>query len=462
MNISKNENLNGKEIDTAASDTAANTPLAQAPVQNYAAPKPLTKKQKLRLIIGCSIAACFLVLYLVGSSLTSKERAVENFKKAMTGKNAKKVASMLVSSDKRLTIDEKGVKPLFAYMDKNPSSLNNVLNSLDNSNSVISVKKQGKKFLFFDNYVFEIKPVFFNVNTNYKDTKIFVDDKEIVTADKEDFSAEVGPFIPGLHNIKAVLKGDYVDLQKASEVTAFDSFGDNNQLPVDLSIEASTLEINTSFIDSKIFINGKDTGLTTSEAKKLGPVAINTGLKLYIQKDLPFGTCKSEEIEIKDSYIELNLQASEDVKTSVSNSISQYFTSEVQAYNALDISKLKFTTEVQKSLISSDIENFKSENKIYSGKLEKIELDMDSLKLSDESVEMSPNYVVVVGAKLYYDDAAYYKGDTGIASQKHEQDVEITLCYNVAAKVWQVNNNNYYYSFDSNSKNKKELALPKQ
>src|SRR5690606_23605186 len=102
-------------------------------------------------------------------------------------------------------IDEKSIAGLMEYFDENPDQIKNVITNLKNQSKTIDNFKEDKKdyrgyglvrlahdgkFLFYDKYELKIESVYLTVETNYKDTVIYVDNNEVGKADEPYFRSE--------------------------------------------------------------------------------------------------------------------------------------------------------------------------------------------------------------------------------------------------------------------------------
>ena len=341
---SKQENNDGEEFEEQASSLQiAPTKIivqGQGLKNNIKVNIKLTKTQKLIALAIGIVFVLAIISYNIGALLTSREKVVAQFNKALISKNSSQLAKYIVSLDIKQEIIAKDLNGLLNYIDKNPSYRNEITKSIEkqfsnialssnlkdsskdinvsgkleinNTYDLFTLKKMGKTWVFYDRYVFELKPVYINVQTNYKDAQIFLGDNLICTADKQDYTKEVGPYIPGLYKIKAVLKGAYGELEKSIDVdlVSVDNSTNKNQKikAVELYLEGYEVTVDSNYEDAKLFANGKDTGLLVKDAKEIGPISKDGSVKLYAQKEFAWGVLKSEEVKItKDSSIYLRL-----------------------------------------------------------------------------------------------------------------------------------------------------------
>jgi uncharacterized membrane protein YvbJ len=444
--------------------------------------KKMSKKQKLFSAIIAGLILFLFIGYQVGSSLTSKENAMENLKTAIVEKDAKELSNLLVSEDPRLEISEKEVKGLLDYMEQNPKKLTEVMenikkqaNYLDgkkpegkaeeaaafledlagsSTNSIMNLTKQGKTALFFDSYRFEVVPTYLKLYTNYKGTELYINDKKVATAKEENYQKEFGPFVPGMYKVKAVYKDEYTTLKTEEDISVTDGSGD-----VDLYLEGESIYIDSNFEDASVFVNGKDTKLTVEEARKFGPVSMDGSMKLHVEKEFPWGTAKSEEIPVteEESSYELEISGVTDkTKEVIMQNVFDAEKSWFESLTSLDSSKLAGFSEELNSELAEDIKDVKEDKETYVGKGPVlVAFDMDSFEVYEKDGTYSSS---VVGNFLWHGDTANSDASPeAIKETKEKEHTEFytyTLVYNSENKTWLLESieNRYGYEFENEKK----------
>jgi uncharacterized membrane protein YvbJ len=267
--------------------------------------QPLSKKNKLLLGIGAFIVVLFGGLYMAGSSYYGEEKVMDRFIKAIQEEDMETVVELSMTDDPNLKIDEEGMKPLLAYMKENPSYLNGLNESfkyrIQGQDVVLSdeiqLVKNGKKFGIFDNYVFKIKPYYVKVKTNGKGTVIYKGEQEIATSDQSEFSKEVGPFLPGVHQFKAILKDELVTLDKEEDVTLMGvSTSPKN---IDLKLNGHYITVQSNVDDATLYVNGKEKGKLEDGKIEVGPISNDGSTEIYLEKEFSFGKVQTEKVKVK-------------------------------------------------------------------------------------------------------------------------------------------------------------------
>lgn len=435
--------------------------------------EPMSKKhKKLFILVGIAIILLFGA-YKTGETLTSKDRLINNFEKALITKNSSKVAELLSSSDKKLIINKDSIQSLMKYLDKNPQLeketisdlrqqsgyLNNTkgndVNSFGNQmakelfyNKLVNLKKDGK-ILFFDTYKLEIESVYLTLQTNYKNTDLYIDGKNIGKSSKLDFKKTYGPFVPGIHTAEAKLKTTYVDLKTKDDIIL--TTGDETK---DLYLDGRDLTVNLPNNGpengtAKLFINGKDVGVDLYKNPTFGPILTDGTMKMYVESTLPWGQVKTDEVPIKKEEMNVNFVNS-DLKNTIMETINKSIDEEMEAYTTADVSKFTTASENYKDDIKSSADYNKSDNYIYKGSHKYTKFDLDSIYLYNED----DKWVVTIDAEVgYFDDYFYNDEEPNLEDNSKSHTFE--LYYDKTINNWLVDNK--YDSFGMNDTNVNEI-----
>lgn len=434
-------------------------------------PKPrkefkMTRRSKLLLGILAIVLVLGFAAYKIGESITSKERIIEKFSQAISEKDFDAVSKYLKSSDPRVKINEESLKAFFDYIDQNPSYVQNLMDSIRQQSRemdrrddteeqsafsygddyAISLEKDGKTLLLFDRYMFEIKTYFINVSTNYKDAKIFLGDTEICTSDSDQFSKQLGPYLPGVYDLKAVYQGEYANLESSRKVELISAYNyDDGPKTVDVSLmlDGVFVSVDCDYEDAKVIVNGEDIGLTVADtfAEPFGPVG--DSVKIAVQKEFPWGVIRSEEKAVEgQSWMYLPLDAMNDeVKGQIMDTINQFNHSGVEALTARDSSKLVNVTQNYLAALSGDIEDMLYYGTLYKGKYTKAIFDLDSFVLYEEN----GNYIAEVAVSEFFDSVYYYETDVDVTTGETNQILQYRLIFDNQAQKWLIDGNYRQY-----------------
>ncbi|MBL4935557.1 discoidin domain-containing protein [Clostridium sp. YIM B02515] len=259
--------------------------------------KVFRKIPKLYLEVTIVVVVIIAVAIGSGSYIFSKDRALSRFKSAMTSHKANEIAKILSEGSSGVEINEKTIQPLIKYMDKNPQWLNLMLDSIKqqsdkvggeaaklalsskeaSSPDIVFINK-GKKFLIFNKYAFEIKPYYINLNMKLKNSKVSLNEGTPVVSDKDNYTAKLGPFIPGIYQLKSSFEEKYLNVKKDMDIELISSHknlgASQNTIDVNINFdEIVFVQVSSDYDNAKIYVDGKDSGVLVKDANKFGPLS---------------------------------------------------------------------------------------------------------------------------------------------------------------------------------------------
>lgn len=436
-----------------------------APVSQSIPSKPMSKRTKWTLISAGALIVILIAGYKTGEYLLSKERLVSRFELALQAKDSKKVASLLTSNDKQLVINEASVKSLMSYLEKHPDEQSSLIQDLKTqakqsdeaySSGSISLEKEGKKLLVYNNYELNVTPVYLKLGTNYKDVSLLVDGKEVTKSDKEFYEKTIGPYVPGTYKLEARLKTDFVALVKSEEV---DLFGSGREYSENLELQGEDVTISTGLgaetgLKGSLIINGKDVGLDPFAQSSFGPVMTDSSVKLAVEGDYPWGKMRTDEVPINGSYVEVNLAANSDFESGIMKVITKHSEERLKAYTSGDVAAFTQATQSYKENELSRILYNKESGNYYKGEYLGTRFDMSSFNLYNDNGQWHAS-VLVQGE---YNEDTFYEGEVPVLEDA-THDERFILTYDAAKKAWLVDSEEQTYSYsDENVKEIKEQS----
>lgn len=434
--------------------------------------KPISPKKKKWIIAGVTAAVLLIGAYKIGESLFSKERLINNFEEALINQDEKAISELLHSSDKKLEINKDTVKSFMKYYKENPDEIKVTVESLRNQSEMTGVQEdaenynnffsstsdemvtilQDGKFIFYDKYQLMIDSIYLTLQTNYKDTELYINNEKVDKTDQVDFEKTYGPYVPGIHDVEAKLKTDFVDLVVEDSVTAHGG----DQPTVDLYLEGEDVYIETS-IDSeevdlkgKLYINGKDVGINPFQNDEFGPVLTDGTMKAAIEAELPWGTIKTKEKEVNSTYLEINLGEDEETQKHIMDTVVQNTRESLIAITSGTTSKMTMATEDFKQSMQEDIDDAKEYGELFKGKYLSTTFDLNSFTISYEEDAWMANVDILIKSQGGY----YYEGANPELDDQN-QTYEVTLIYNEKSKKWLIDSMDYRFFFDD--ENVKEI-----
>lgn len=307
------------------------------------------RKDIVNFIKPKSIAIAALIIFIIStiilfaSTITSKKELINDLEVALKEDKSRKIDNYI--EFKENSIASKDLEPLMEYYNNDNKRINATIDELKKSGKSDIFTINVKKKLFFDDYYLEMNAISIKVNSNIKPSKIFLDEKIIdgnVAAD----------IVPGVHTVRCELETPYGIVQDEKEVLAI------NDEEVTLNLDAMNIEVTSNFDDADVFINGKNTGKKAKDIKDLGPIPMNSEIKMYLQKEFPWGVIKSDEVTIGDvPNINANINIANEGLIENIKSISQkFYTSVFEALNNKNSDLILYANDDTKEKIYNEIE----------------------------------------------------------------------------------------------------------
>ncbi|MCG3412412.1 zinc-ribbon domain-containing protein [Staphylococcus massiliensis] len=289
------------------------TQTSNQPSRNQTPKKPMSKKTK--IIIGAIAALLILLLiaYLIAKSQLSPEKQADQIASDIRNNDAKSLSQHVTKNSEDLSeteatayleyIDHASNRDTVADHIKNKSqsldkSFTSNSVSADNE-TIMNIDKNGKKFLLFPNYEFDIptKTNYIRPETDGELEYKFNGKKKQVTLVEED-EKELGEFALGNYHIKAKKKiGDKtldgaIDIDMTDETDlATESF---KQKRFTVSVDGGY-----SLEDIKVYVNKKAYDENDTYDKTFGPFTPDEKVSVYAEGKIEDKTFKSNTVEVK-------------------------------------------------------------------------------------------------------------------------------------------------------------------
>lgn len=245
----------------------------------------------------------FLILFVViGKSIYSPQRVVNEFKEAVKNKDTKKLSQILIHETNE-QVSQDNLKAFLELCQTKPEYINGVFKALDEAIQSISnsssdkknrsltdilsdlfstqdysndflLKPTGKGLIFFTKYKIAAKNYFLKVKCDTKDAKIFLNGKNIASVSDPSQEISIGPLVAGIYKIKVEYKGPYCNLEKVYEEKIYSpDFSNSNQYTAEINLYPRYVKLNSNFEDAEIILNGKPTGVLVKDASEFGPIS---------------------------------------------------------------------------------------------------------------------------------------------------------------------------------------------
>ncbi|WP_300902836.1 TcaA 3rd/4th domain-containing protein [uncultured Clostridium sp.] len=325
--------------------------------------KSLFKERKLELSI-ISVVIFVILIFLFSNFTLSKEKFLKKFELALINGNSNSLAKCVKLEDK--DIASKELKPLIDGYDKNKLRINKIVNEIRRNGKSENFKLKIKKGFLYDKYYIDINTINVKFTTNISDVNVEFLNKRFNLINEAEFN-----IIPGEYSLSYKYKTKYGDISESKIINLMED------KIVEVNIDANYITLYSNYDDAKVFINNVDTGLISKEIKNYGPLPKDKDIKVFIQREFPWGIIKSEEISVgNNQYINLNIGMVNDrLNNMINETVDSFYSSVFNALNNKD-----------KNLISGSIELVKEV--VYNYMNEKAFLFSNSYEISDLAVEI--------------------------------------------------------------------------
>ncbi|WP_040952263.1 zinc ribbon domain-containing protein [Gorillibacterium massiliense] len=435
--------------------------------------KPINRKM-IWWLGGIVAAVIILVgLYMVGASLSDKDRMLHQFEAAVKAGDSGKLEHMLVTDDKGIT-GKKMAESLISANKNYPSFLSDLMTSLKaqskqmdskgkskktvfdldelfgegQTNTLLTLKKQGKSLLLYDRYVLQLQPYRLSVTTNLENTAIYVDGVQVGTVKGEYGTQEVEGLLPGLHKVKATYTGDFASFDKEEGVDLFSMADQHAQLT--LNLPGDFVYLKTNYDGAAVYyLDDKDVTSLVREGKAIGPIAYDGTHKAVAEVLFPWGKMKSDEVVVDQMYNTLTINPlSAEVKDQIMAAVASFYKSWALAYTSFDPSQLKNVDADWAMSLTDSINESKEAGDRVIITSKSITFDLDSFDLQ----ENSDGYRVSVDARNL-DNGISYNNTYSEAPPASDYENDRTFKLAFRDKEWKVlGASTTYYFNDAHTK----------
>ncbi|WP_404817735.1 TcaA 3rd/4th domain-containing protein [Ureibacillus galli] len=400
---------------------------------NKVTKKNWTKKKKITFSIIGILILLIVCSSIFTSSYFSEQSTMERFNEALSNKDSKKLANILVHEDgSSINLQEAE-----AFIDLEKEFGKEYIEDF------ISIQPSEKFLGLFQTFkVYAINQyAYFNGSSEGIEFKF---NNQSAKEEKFEDNIIFGPLVPGNYTVSLNLNNDFGNATLEQELSLNSKSYD--QIEIEVPISEATIYIDNfneeMMSDIYVLINNQKVPLTDGESETFGPIFLNGSTTATLVAQYPWGEVRSEEYKLEDSSVALNAPIlSEEEYTKISTMLLDFGEQFAHAKASKDLSKFNQVTNNFKEEFEYDALSYLSEDSFYTGQLDKLELDRNSIYLTnDNNVSIDSTY--------YYTEALYFS-DEKPETESVDYDLTLSLLYNKETKNWLVDS--YDYLFWSNS-----------
>ncbi|MBP1968655.1 putative membrane protein YvbJ [Virgibacillus natechei] len=435
------------------------------------------KKSKKKVIVLATamviLIAGISIFYQIGKANSAPENVVQAFEDAVENNDPDKIQSMLTSSNESLSINMDNTSNFVEFLEENAEVYENLIHKLNDQAEAINqnvtpynsdgdygtlhLAKDGKQWLFFDDYKLEVTPMYIELATETDEIDLAINGEKVTTSSQED---TFGPYMPGTHVVRAGYANEYTSTEVTDEITTFDSAEDTVRHEIELPL--TEVSITSTYDDYKLFVNGEQTDIDINEGENpIGTFPSDSSTTVHIQKEFPWGNVKSEEEPISSDAIRFDEVEvfTQDEKTALMEQINESISLFHEALTERDESILQAgVTDNLEEILSEHMESTGDWSDSYEGELKKAEYDISRIIYPEYNEDLK-GYTIILKAHYYlYEPEGHAYGNLNWLGrdedkQQYKASKDVTLFYDESESAWKLHNieNEYFHISDFNS-----------
>jgi len=306
--------------------------------------KPMSKKSKTLISIAIILVITFIGSYTIDRMVMNPQVVSEKFVNAVKAEDTETVKEYINEGQLEMEASNEDVEAFVDYLNEYPRLITSIAQQLDedaqmlenggsteavaneggnisgsdviisnpfsedeNDHTVAQLKQQGKKWLIFDNYVVQVLPVYVDIHSTEDETDIFVNDQEVGQVNSDN-SEKIGPLLPGQYEVKAVVAGEYGDVEQTQSLDFFESEEVvETEESLDFNFSNHYLHLYSDNEDATVFVNGESTEKMVEDLSTFGPVPLDGSVEVYAEKEFATDVYKSDTVTIDENTYDVGL-----------------------------------------------------------------------------------------------------------------------------------------------------------
>ena len=353
--------------------------------------KPLSKKKKIVWGLLAGLVICIIGFSIWAKSYESAESVHKRFETAIDKQDEKALTKLVVHED-GTSMKDFEAKAFLQLVKRD---------GLKNIKSLYTTVQKGKFIGIFDAHKIKVMNQFatYDVMEGLHFTFNGVKLTEKIT---ENETIVYGPFAPGVYQVEAIFTGKYGETSKKATITFADEEQNDTVMDIDLPISLVTFFVNNyEELDTDqayILINDEKLPLDEAgETKEIGPLLLEGDQKVKVVVTMPWGEVTSEPIVVTNPYMGIyaNLLTDEQYK-GVLDVLKDFGEQYVQVLADKSTKPLTVANKAVKEDLTDEISN----SDFYSGKLNTIKVDRQSI-----STNQSDKASILLYAEYGFEEA---------------------------------------------------------
>lgn len=344
-----------------------------------------TKKQvpkKRKYLIGIIL---LFIISVIGLSVWaymyhSSESVQKRFEAAILHNDHSKLQKMMIHEDGS-DIHEQEAKAFLELIDGESDKVVSPLTT---------IVKHGKFLGIFETHKVEAVDQFVFYDELVDGLTFEFNQEEFPEYEREDDHVVYGPLVPGTYTATAVYEGEYGETTMEDIVTLQSDNSEHTRIGMEVPVAKVDfyVENHDLFDVSQAYIQLNDEKIPITDegkADEIGPFILDGSQKVQVVVDMPWGEVTSESFAIDDSDLSIyaNLISTEQ-SDEILTVLTEFGENYVKALSERDTEALKGASKEVKNGVSETIDEMKNAT-IYTGQLEKVEINRQSISIIDDS-----------------------------------------------------------------------------
>ncbi len=305
--------------------------------------KKLSIEKRIVIISIVILIISIFIIISTSSCISTKEEVISNFKLAIENRDVKLLSKTLKVDEKR--VDSESLIPLMDYYQEKSETLLDIIKKLRVDNKSGMLELESEKSIFGEEHYLNINKISVEVKSNFDNTETSINNKNVKSGGMLD------NIIPGNYIAKYKLNTDFGDVTGEEEITIAEGS------IININVDAGKITLYSDYKDADVFINDRNIEKKVADIVDFGPIPLNRDIKLYIEKEFPWGKIKSETVSVNDNgiiKIDINM-VNNKLMSEINISLNTFFNSVFNALNEEDKSLIENADEATKNKIYDDI-----------------------------------------------------------------------------------------------------------
>ena len=305
--------------------------------------KGIWERNKSKILI-MFISILVIVIFLISNLSLSKEEILRKFESYLINGNSSMLANYVKVENEK--VSSKELQPLIDVYDKDEIRIRKIVNELRKSGKSGNFTLESRKGFLKEKYYIDINTVNVNFITNINGVDIEFSNKRFNLNDKAEFDV-----IPGTYTVLYSYNTEYGYISDSKILNLMEDE------TVEIAIDGNYITLYSNFDDAKVFINDIDTELEANDIKNYGSFPKDKDIKVYLEREFPWGTIRSEELLISnEQYIKLDINmVNDELNNIIDEVVNKFYLSSFEALNSKDKSLISGATEEVKEMVYSYI-----------------------------------------------------------------------------------------------------------